>query len=756
MHMTNTEEREKLLSQFAKLEKDSINYFDVEKEFFLIDSDNLSYVRPKFYGYSIQRDGIYEDDNLTAEAIAGLDGRGCYIYVEVKDGKITVKQDLNGCWGIYLFRHGDYFALSNSFFRLVDHVKSRYPLTVNRDYCQHLLIVSLVSHTYSETPVNEIQLIERNAVLHIDIAKKTLETERLNYKEHTCPLDSTEGFATLDSWVKFWGRVFSGVAQHTKFISMDLSGGFDSRISLLLLLHSGIDCNQINIHSIKSNLHTYAEDYEIASKIAARYGFKLNKPLPQNQFLNYSMADLLTLDFYQQQTTKKFPSVSFKQKYLNKLYSITGDAGEIIRGNWLRFNQSPKEFTKTQENRASGYSPTLARELSRSTRVIFESAFRVIRDKYKIADEDSHYLVQYLYQETRCRNHFGKNMAGGYLRNIVSLSPALDPEVRTLKLETPQCPDPKLLMALLFTRYEPDLLTFPFDSKRFIAPETIEYAKKLNEHFPPVQKTKSAVQDFQLKPRDTYVEKIISQGRNNKELPAELPRNFLQTAFYSSRTYGLFNTYFDDELYRVAANKYETTNFGRFTHIYPVLGIVKVLEDVNISNRNRSFYQGLKLFLESTPHETSEEEKIIDRFKLYLKAKILVQTLQKTAPDAIKIISITDRKAKISKPSGSQKKGLCYMIDSCTGNLEIVAKVSEEGQIIIRLAGPFIPDSNAKEARKLIPYWIDYTKLHVNDKTIFDTLTSAWCDKPYTYRTSAKAGEEIKIQVEWQPHRSDT
>ncbi|MBQ3444239.1 MAG: hypothetical protein IJG33_13450 [Selenomonadaceae bacterium] len=752
--MMNADERKKLLAQVAELEKDSKNYFDVEKEFFLIDSDNLSQVRSKFYGYSIQRSGIYEEDNLTAEAIAGLDGRGCYVFVEVKDGKITITQDLNGSWGIYLFRRGDYFALSNSFFRLVDHVKFKYPLTLNRDYCHHLIISALVSHAYSETAINEIRLVERNAIIHIDSNKKILETEPIDYKENTLPLDSEAGIATLDKWVDLWGVVFRGLVQHTNFISTDLSGGFDSRITFLLLLHSGIDCNQVQINSIRSSFHTYAEDYEIAKKIAAHYGLKLNQPLPRKKFLNYSLSDLLSLDLYQQQTTKKYPSVSFKQKYLDKLYSITGDAGEIIRGNWLRFNQSPKEFTQSQEDRAIFYSSALARELSHSTRAIFESAFRVIRDKYKIEDEDSHYLVQYLYQNTRCRNHFGKNMAGGYLRNIISLSPALDPEVRTLKLETPQCPDPKLLMALLFVRYEPDLLTFPFDSSRFIAPETIEYAKKINERFPRTQKAKLLTEHFELKPRDKNVERIINQGDNNNELPAELPRNFLQTAFYSQRTHGLFSAYFDEELYRVAANKYETHTFDKFSFIYPFLGIMKVLEDVQISNRNRPLYQGMKDFLESDSYDIPEEAKILNKFRLYLKGKILIQALRKTAPGAMKIISITDRKAKVSKPAGAQNKGLCYMIDSCTGSLEIVFKVAEAGQIMIRLSGPFIPDKI--EPSKLIPYWIDYTKLTVNAETIFDKLTPVWHDNPYRHFMDVKANEEIKLQVEWLPHRSDT
>ena len=101
--MMNVNERKKLLTQVAALEQDSVNYFDVEEEFFLIDSDNLSEVHTRLYGYSIQADGIYEDDNLTPEAVKGLDGRGCYVYVEARDGQITIRQDLNGSWGIYLF-----------------------------------------------------------------------------------------------------------------------------------------------------------------------------------------------------------------------------------------------------------------------------------------------------------------------------------------------------------------------------------------------------------------------------------------------------------------------------------------------------------------------------------------------------------------------------------------------------------------------------------------------------------------------------
>ena len=478
--MINAEERNRLLEQIAELEKNSVNYFDVEKEFFLIDSDNLWQVRPKLYGYSIQRTGIYEDDNLTAEAIAGLDGRGCYVYVDVENGQITIKQDVNGCYGIYLFRHGDYFALSNSFFRLLDHVKFKYPLTVNRDYCHYLMITLVAGHSYSETAVNEISLIDRNEILYIDLKDSRLEIVRTKYKENSVLLDSQEGVDTLDRWLVFWSNVFRGVVQNTSYISIDLSGGFDSRISFVPALYSGVNLNEIRINSSESKLHTYEEDYVIASQIAHHYGFKLNRPLPNNQFLNNSLSDIFNINWYYQQTFRSIPTFPLL-KQINKVYAFCGNGGETIRSYWQMTSQ---EFINNQNKLSGHYSRTLSREVSSGVEVIIKSAFRAIQKKYEIKDQNSSYLPQYLYKETRCRHHFGKFAAIEHYINNIRCSPAMDPELFTLKLDTPKCKDFDLLIALLFIRYAPDLLTFPFNGNHSIAPETIEYAKKINEHFP--------------------------------------------------------------------------------------------------------------------------------------------------------------------------------------------------------------------------------------------------------------------------------
>ncbi|MBR0060353.1 MAG: hypothetical protein IJP68_02635, partial [Selenomonadaceae bacterium] len=316
------------------------------------------------------------------------------------------------------------------------------------------------SLAYQETAVNEIIFLERNAVLHINATEKKLHTDFTDYKEYSIPLDSAKGIETLDCWVELWGKVLRGVAQHTELIAADLSGGFDTRVSFLILMNSGLDLNKLRIHSFKSDQFIFPEDYAIDSQIADHYGFKLNKPLSKQSFLNYSLSDAWNCDLYHQQTIRNLPTLSPPQKGVEKLYYIKGLSGETIRG---YSHGLPKKFIENQTGVSKLHPHTLSSEIANSIEKIIESGFHAVRDKYKIADGDSPYIPQLLYQEVRARTHYGKESLGHYLKNKITLSPALDPGVRTLKLNTKECPDPKLLMALLFTRYAPDLLKFPFE-----------------------------------------------------------------------------------------------------------------------------------------------------------------------------------------------------------------------------------------------------------------------------------------------------
>ncbi len=146
-------------------------------------------------------------------------------------------------------------------------------------------------------------------------------------------------------------------------------------------------------------------------------------------------------------------------------------------------------------------------------------------------------------------------------------------------------------------------------------------------------------------------------------------------------------------------------------------------------------------------------ELIIRKFGHCFTAKMLVRMDKKTEPENLRLLSVSDGKARISRPEWWQKNGVCHMIDSYAGKLEIISKANVDGQVQVRLSGAWVP--NPEDKTKRLPYWIDYMKLVINEETVFDKLTPAWHDKPYVYNMNVKAGEEIKIQTEWLPHRDD-
>ena len=140
------------------------------------------------------------------------------------------------------------------------------------------------------------------------------------------------------------------------------------------------------------------------------------------------------------------------------------------------------------------------------------------------------------------------------------------------------------------------------------------------------------------------------------------------------------------------------------------------------------------------------------KFKRYFSARLDIKMLTTNNAD-FRIASISDDRAEIRKPEWFNRDGVGYIVQSYVGSLELVFNVIEGGLIILSLRGLDFRAPNDKSKR--IPYWVDYIKFAVNDKIIFNDPTPIWHDEPYDYRFEAKAGEQVKISVEWLPHRSD-
>ena len=449
------------------------------EEFFIIDSYNLNEVNEKLYGFSITNGMLVENGNYAD--MQEFTGEGAYLYIKVSDNKISIFQDFLGSYGLYLFRDNDYFAISNSFLKLVEYLRENYKLTLNKEFASSLIVSNLCSSIYKETLVNEIELLPRDIILHINKINKNLIYEQLDYGEKSVELGSKESLILLDNWFEKWVSVIRFLKGKTNNIQFDLSGGFDSRIIIALLLSSNVDLNKVFVRSIDDDLHTHKEDFEIASSIANEFNFKLNKrpfSLEKKYFKDIntiiSASAYLKLGFHNQFNFKFYVTD-------DEFYHFSGAAGESIRS---YADKTPDELKKSIFYLTKKENQSLIDDCD----IIFQRTIKNLANDFNIDDLNSKDLSYLVYFEDRFRHHFGKLTVEENFTNQKKLIPLLDPGLHKLKLFTEQCPDDDLLLALIFVRYCPKLLDFKFDGGRKINPSTIKYAEHINELYPYVQK----------------------------------------------------------------------------------------------------------------------------------------------------------------------------------------------------------------------------------------------------------------------------
>lgn len=730
-----------------------MNYFDVEKEFFLIDSDNLQNVETKLYGYSFQESGIYENDNLNEAAVSGLNGCGVYVYVEVNDGKITIQQDFNGSYGIYLFRQGSYFALSNSFLRLLEYVKIRFPISLNRDYANCHLAEWYANHVAcSDTLVKEIQTLGRDAVIEIDILGKELIFRTVDYQESSLWINSAEGIEALDRWFLRWTTIFQRLKQETDQIIMDLSGGFDTRIMFLLMLQSGIDLNDIYVRSINDDLYTHKEDYKIASEMAEYYGFELNNSKGiKLSYLPYSMEDILNISSYLKMGFHK--EMRFKNcKHEWPRYRVVGFGGESVRS---YYSVTAQGFKDKVCSRANQYSQSVQADMKASICRLLDDAYLTIKKKHQIKDDNCTNYPLYLFRETENRVHFGKGSLENYFSNTYDLTPYIDPDLLRLRLNDPGCQDNNLLMAVMYVRYCPHLLEYRF-ARGGMEPSTVEFARKINEKFDKSHDGvihDKGVKDgvFYVKVRDQKVTKLKS-ATDNQFIPAGEPEKYLKSVFDSVKLRKLFATCFDEEIYCQADMFYGEQGYHPMRHCYSVLAVTKVIEDTIASREERPFtlIESMDRYIRENYYQPDSEKELVMRLKDYLTARMDFQLSGVERPE-LEVVSISDSRAMVSMPEWLQRNGIGYMIEAYEGSIDISFQSATGGRITIWERGKNV--SNEEGGR--IAYWIDYQNVRYNGDIVPQAQGLVWHDKPIRLEYSLKAGEKVHFHAEWLPYRGD-
>lgn len=709
-------------------------YKNYDTEFFVIDSDNLNNTKQRLYGFSSYNNEIIQDKQVTEEM--EFSGFGAYVFIKNENNKIIISQDFNGCYGLYIFKKNDYFAISNSFIKLVDYLKYNYELSFNKDYADAFLYINLASFSYCDTMINEIKVLPRNYIVIINKLTKKIEFKEIDYHEKTIPLDSKEGLEVLDSWYEKWVGIIRSIKSETNNITIDLSGGFDSRVIAALWITANIDFDKIRINSIHDKLHTHKEDYEIASKIAEFFNFKLNKN-PHNSN-HYKFTDIRTpinnsfnikLGFHKQMYFKTF-------RFEEPRFSLTGAGGGSMRG---YPNQTKETYLQATESIIKKENPSLVN----SALKIANKSFDKIIEKFNI-DEKSIELTEIHYKETRGRNHFGKVSVESYFSNIFTLTPLIDQDLRKLKLNSQKCNDNYLLMALIFLRYCPELFNFEFDGNREIRKDTIKYAEKLNNKYPYTKKHQTFISGPPIKKHSVTNKKINSK----KSIKRDDIDGFLKKVFCSKRFEREFEKYYSMKDYYSIINGIKTKNYFPLADVYSAIAIIKIANAVEFS-KTRNFtdeYGWLKNFIDNEPRNLSKHH-------LYKYCTSRIDIKNKGEKNSIEILEKTDMNANIKFPKWFEdKSGKGCVILSSLGSIKLKIKCVNDGNLEIKLRGQDIRDIEGNR----FPVYIDYTEFKVNDKDVISKNKLTCHDDFYRYEKNVKNSEIIDLEIKWMPFNENS
>jgi len=548
----------------------------IEKNFFVLDSNNLEKIQSIMYGYSVSKKGILTNNYYRKLGYYEKpDPQGVYVMIRKIGEEIRIDQDFYGGFGLYIFENKNtgYFALSNSFLLLEEYLIGKQNFTFNKEFSDNLIISYLSTASIYETTVNEINLIPSNAFIVLNIKKKTLNIHYIDYKENSVPFESEESFKIIDKWVDKWSYILHSLKKQTNNIKLDLSGGFDTRSVLAILLNSGIDMNEILVNSINDTLYTHEEDFKIASYISKIFGFKLNNLILNTNGTNLSIKDSILLTIY---TKLGF----HKELYLNTkfffkpIFRFTGNGGESVRR--LHYVPIKKYIEEICSN---------AKEIKGHHEEFYNSSLRLCNRSIALLKQKKKYNNDYeitedFYYKGEIRHHYGKAALELFLVNQYTLHPLIDPDIHQIKLDINKN-SAHDLVAYIYVRFAHDLAFIPFERKRELNQESVKKAEKLNKKLHPYKIKSNYNENFYID-----IERNFS-GPSSKE---KYPNEYLRKIFKSQKFINIINQIYDKNIYKWAKEYSKNYKFFPLRHGYGLFAVAKTLEDLSI---NKRYYKNL-------------------------------------------------------------------------------------------------------------------------------------------------------------------
>ncbi len=117
-----------------------------------------------------------------------------------------------------------------------------------------------------------------------------------------------------------------------------------------------------------------------------------------------------------------------------------------------------------------------------------------------------------------------------------------------------------------------------------------------------------------------------------------------------------------------------------------------------------------------------------------------------TASNTVEVVFCSDAENSFTAPSWLAKEdGRGRKIQSDALRLSASFRCIGKGTLSISLRGV---DFKGGDKRR-IPMRVDFTRLEVNGRSVLDTRTTVWHDKPYEFRKEVEDGEIVTFHAEW-------
>lgn len=458
----------------------------LETTLFVVSSDNYRNIQEShLYGYCFTEKEFLRDCAIDTENAISIDSPGCFIAVIKEPEQLRIIQDGTSFFQLYMYHHDNYWAVSNSFWKLCDYLKPKHKLTLDEIYCEQFISSGVSPLTLKRTLANEIEILPPRTEIRIN--------ETFSLIEHTSdlvdkiPVNSQEAMALVDKWVSKWATIIRSIYDAGFKIKLDLSGGYDSRVSLALALASGIDLNsdQVIIYSRGPSKVYGDEDWEIASAIADHFSFSIQSKYDAENAVHLSGRDRFEINRLILSNCHREPYFPGAY-YESPVFYLNGLAGENVRG-WKQRDDFLNFFKNPYGQSSIHYIPVIAqRELLKDWDKL--PVFN------KVAQINEKERNRYYMMTVRSRNHFGVVAFQNYLLNYIQVPNFNDIDI--LRIGLIEEVDPVSLFTIILHRTCPDLLEFPVEGKRSFSKNGRELAKKLADLYPPDIKLAQGKIDF--------------------------------------------------------------------------------------------------------------------------------------------------------------------------------------------------------------------------------------------------------------------